>query len=319
MTKPKKTNKSHDKGPIAAKVLSGAQRILQSKVIDISAWRDSRIRAEDFEKTMVSEKELRKLDPVHAVYVYAQNKMSVIVEQLSDLPMVSKLADAIEDAYDEYMPSGPPWSPLTKSYFSCWGFFDLSVGSKRESFGSVAIEVCKFFNSDEGLIHVLETMQASRMGFYVQEGSSGEFVFLREMITGRKIKAIVPSGHKGSPGEIWLARILPPPFAGEQFQYSVVFTTPYVVGAMKDKSSFSFLPEEDWLAYFARNLPKTGLKEPVPAYEHLMKHGLGKNYWNEYIFLAYVNHKTEMILLAGFPDVPTSLPHSPEGQKRLGF
>ena len=31
-------------------------------------------------------------------------------------------------AEDIYMPSGPPMSPLTKSYFLYWGFFDLCLG-----------------------------------------------------------------------------------------------------------------------------------------------------------------------------------------------
>ncbi len=31
--------------------------------------------------------------------------------------------------------------------------------------------------------------------------------------------------------------------------------------------------------------------------------------FNEYIFLSYFNHQYEMILLTGFPDIPSSLPH----------
>ena len=64
----------------------------------------------------------------------AQNKISVMVEQLGELPAMSKLVNAYADAQDEYMPSGPPISPLTNSYFSCWGFFDLCAGIKKETF-----------------------------------------------------------------------------------------------------------------------------------------------------------------------------------------
>ena len=49
-----------------------------------------------------------------------------------------------------------------------------------------------------------------------------------------------------------------------------------------------------------------------------MKYGLNKTYWNEYIFLAYANHQKDMISLAGFSDIPASLPHSAEGEKRAG-
>jgi hypothetical protein len=42
----------------------------------------------------------------------------------------------------------------------------------------------------------------------------------------------------------------------------------------------------------------------------LMKYGLNKNYWTEYIFLSYRNHSENMILLEGFPDILSSMPHA---------
>jgi hypothetical protein len=73
-----------------------------------------------------------------------------------------------------------------------------------------------------------------------------------------------------------------------------------------------FIPfvENDWLAYFERNLGRTKIAEKELAYAHLMKYGLSKNYWNEYVFLAYRNYQHDMVLLEGFPDIPSSLPHS---------
>lgn len=130
------------------------------------------------------------LDPVHAVYVYAQNKMSVLSEQLGELPELSKLVNAIADAQEEYIPSYPPMSPLTTSYFTCWKFFDLTAGIKRESFGTVIIDACRELGVDESLVTIFELMQDSRMGFYVHEGKSGNYVLLRELVTGTKIKAI---------------------------------------------------------------------------------------------------------------------------------
>lgn len=285
-------------------------RTLEKKVVNISEWREARIRAEDYHKTIISQEELSKLDPVHGVYAYGQNKMSVFVEQLVQLPVLSQLTNALADAQEEYMPSGPPMSPLTASYFTYWGFFDLSAGTKRETFGAVTIDLCRFMGVDTGLISVFEKMQNSRMGFYVHEGNSDKYVFLRELITNREIEAIVPSGYQGTKGEIWFARVMPPPFETGQFGYSVVITTPYIVGELQDKSSFLKASERDWLVYFERNLKRTGLDEKVAAYEFLMKYGFHRNYWNEYVFLAYVNHRQDMILLAGLPDTPASLPHS---------
>ena len=53
---------------------------------------------EILDKTVVSEDDLSKYDPLHAVYIYVQNKVSVLVEQLSDLPASSKRTNILEQA-----------------------------------------------------------------------------------------------------------------------------------------------------------------------------------------------------------------------------
>ena len=129
------TSKNSLKQPIAAKIIADMAEIIKEKVIDIQEFKQAKIRAEKLQSTLSSDKELARLDPLHAVYVYGQNKMSVFVEQLAELPVMSELTEAYLSAEEEYMPSGPPMSPLTHSYFTCWGFFDLCVGTMKESFG----------------------------------------------------------------------------------------------------------------------------------------------------------------------------------------
>ena len=78
----------------------------------------------------------------------------------------------------------------------------------------------------------------------------------------------------------------------------VVFTTPYIVV----HPDFA-----DWLAYFRRTSPATaGFND----YERRMKYGPTREYWNDYVFEAYVNHQADAIYLAGLPDIPESRPHS---------
>ncbi len=307
----KSKQSSTGRGPIARKVIASAQYHLQKKVTNLSDWRDAKIRAEDFQKTIISQNQLTEYDPVHGLYVYGQNLLSVLIEQLFDLPFLDKLGDAYTQAQEEYMPSGPPMSPLTGSYFACWGAFDLCAGPKRETCGTIGIDLYKFLSIDEGLINLFEKMQASRMGLFKHEGTSGGYVFLRELITNKEIKVFSASGYLGNPGEIWFARVMPPPFDNNtQFDYSIVFTTPYVLGKIGLSKEFTPFVENDWLDYFERNLLRTKIKEKEAAYEYLMKYGLSKNYWNEYIFLAYRNYQHDMVLLEGFPDIPSSLPHS---------
>ena len=81
----------------------------------------------------------------------------------------------------------------------------------------------------------------------------------------------------------------------------MVFTTPYLI----------LRPgPEEWIAYFARTLPKIDPANTQRAYKILMKYGPERNYWNDYIFEAYVNHRTEVVFIAGLPDVEESRPHS---------
>lgn len=303
-------------GPISKKVITNLRKATSKKVIDISELRDAKIHAENLEKTIITEKDLSTLNPLHGVYTYSQNKLSVFVEQLADLPALSKLINVYEVAEDEYMPSGPPTSPLTKSYFSCWGLFDLCVGLKKETFCTIAVDVCRFLGVDSGLVRIFELMQKSRMGIYVNEGVAGNFVNFREIITQEKIRAIVPSGYVGRPGELMLARIMPEPFPDLHYGYSLVFITPYILTEMGN-NRYNFASEEKWEAFFERIREKTKFDDKKRSYEFLMKYGLNRHYWNEYIFESYVHYREDMILLAGFPDNPFSRPHSRVNEYKL--
>ncbi|MBF0471522.1 MAG: hypothetical protein HQL48_09110 [Gammaproteobacteria bacterium] len=306
------TNKErYGRGPIARKVIAAYRQHLAQKVINMADWREAKMNAESLQTSVISNSKLSEYDPLHWLYVFGQNQLSILVEQILVIPALRKLAYAYENAEDEYLPSGPPMSPLTYSYFFSWSTFDLcSSGAKKESFCTIVTDLCKFQKVDEGLTSLFETMQASRMGIYRHEGVSGKFVLLRELITNQEIKAISPAGYLGVQGEIWFARVLPPPIQSEVLDYSVVFTTPYVLGRYIPERGFYPLVENEWLAYFSRTLPKIKAETRELAYGLLMKYGLSRNYWNEYIFLSYRNYQNDMILLQGFPDIRASLPHA---------
>jgi hypothetical protein len=81
----------------------------------------------------------------------------------------------------------------------------------------------------------------------------------------------------------------------------VVFTTPYL---LIDPG------EREWLSYFQRTLPDAATDDRIAAYEHHMKFGPARDYWTEFVFEAYVNHRSDVIFLKGLPDVLESRPHS---------
>src|SRR5271156_2775513 len=86
--------------------------------------------AADFAKVPKDVKSVEALvrsghDPLHATYIAAQNFTSFFAEVVSKFPEFEPYYQIASPAEDEYMPAGPPMSPLTKSYFTSWAFFDV--------------------------------------------------------------------------------------------------------------------------------------------------------------------------------------------------
>jgi hypothetical protein len=282
--------------PIAKKVLAKMKLHWQRKVVNIKNVVAGYAVAEELQKTVVNRKELAGFHPAHAAYVYTQNRVSVMSEQLTALKEMAAFTNIISKAEDLYMPSAPPMSPLTTSYFTCWAFFDACAGLANETIGTTILEVGAAFGMHSELLRPIRLMQDSRMGFYIHRGREGDVSVLEDMVTAAVYRAIVPAGYKGRKNENWYVRLLPPPMPGGTEH--VVFTTPYIVV----HPDFA-----DWLAYFRRTFPATvGFDD----YERHMKYGPTRQYWNDYVFEAYVNHRADAIYLAGLPDIPESRPHS---------
>jgi len=194
---------------IAEKLVARMRREVHGKIVNLKNFITARAAAEELQKTIVSKEALAGFLPAHAAYVYAQNQVSVMSEQLTALAEMAPFVDIISNAEDLYMPSGPPMSPLTTSYFTCWAFFDACAGPADETIGTTALEVGAAFGMHAELLRLIRLMQESRMGFYVHEGSRGSLAMLREIVTGCVCHAMVPSGYPGKKGEIWYARVLP--------------------------------------------------------------------------------------------------------------
>ncbi len=310
--------------PIAKRLIRKMKKMVAAKVVDLESVIVGRTNAEKLQKTVASPDELAGFNPAHAAYVYAQNQVSVMSEQLTGLDEMARFVNIISRAEDEYMPSGPPMSPLTTSFFTCWAFFDVCVGLSKETIGTTVMAVGAAFGMHEELTRVMGLMQQSRMGVYVYEGAEGDLAVLRELVTGEVCRAVVPTGYHGERGELWYVRVLPPPLPGSEH---VVFTTPYVLydrpwfDPFAQPAATSPEPAEDrrvvlppgkreWQAYFRRTLHDGPPEERIARYEHHMKYGPTRDYWTEFVFEAYVNHRTEVIFLAGLPDVAESRPHS---------
>ncbi len=301
------------RGPISGKIISELKKLKQQKITDL---RDH-MAARDYCKTLEEERKnnnLHGLDVLHAIYVDAHNHTVGFFDLVSNLRQAHKLCDKFEKASDIYMPSWPPMSPISTSFFNCWFAYDMTVGIKKETITSVFIDVSRLLGASQEFIDLLEIMLASRNGLYVNEGCDNRFVYLREIYTKQLHKTVSSSGYKGKPGEIWLVRLLPDP-TKKYFDYFVTFTSPYIImhsgsdhslGSSVHLSTYSIA---QWQEFIDRNITSGKENDLQDAYYAFMKYGSSMHYWLEYVFVAYVNHSSDMILLTGFPDRPKTLPH----------
>ena len=242
-------------------------------------------------------------DPQHVLYVAAQQLSSAFAESVSMLPEFAEYAAIVGKAEDEYVPDGPPMSPLTRSFFTLWAFFDVRFGADRESIGSCLVDVLRAMHGPELMVGTLEKLSASRMGIYEHVGFKGPHVRLRELPSGDELVCHSTTGYRGRTGELWYVRLCPP--VAESFDYHIVLTTPYVLlGASR----------EDWTAFLNRSLLDAADK---PRGRHdLLKYGSDRVNWCEFVFQAYHHGEYDAIYLTGLPDVADSLPHSPQRDAR---
>jgi len=238
-------------------------------------------------------------DPLHAVYISVQNIASVFAECVSVLPELEPYYDVIAAAEDEYMPDAPPISPLTRSYFTTWAFFDFRFGSGLETIGTCLLDVSDRLGLDPGLVETARQFQESRMGVYQHGGTRGGRIRLRELVTGKNFDTLCTSGYAGKLGELWYVRLCPPIL--DLVEYHVTITTPYILTQASNA---------DWTAYLNRAMLQLKGGDEDHRLHDLLKYGLSVHHWNEFVFQAYHHHQYDAIFLAGLPDVKGSLPHA---------
>lgn len=295
---------------IATKVSRTLRKIRSNKVIDLTSYKQQRRELDQSISGITDTQQAVEEghDPLYAVYIHAQNLLSVLVEVLQDVPEPSldRFYNTIATVEEDYMPSGPPMSPLTTSYFASWSLVDLGYGIKKESLCSIITDLAPQLGLDKNIVVAMRAMQNSRMGIYEFCGGEGDKTLLKELGSNEVVTCFCSSGYRGRhPGELWLTRILPPLY--NLFTYSAIFGTPYVL---------LYPGKDEWLAYLQRNINRaTGSKKDGNPVARLMKYGLSENYWNEYIMQAYVNYEPDVVFLGGLPDIRASRPCAPSSEK----
>src|SRR5260370_28954137 len=88
-------------------------------------------------------------------------------------------AKVVGAAEEEYMPAGPPISPLTGSFFTTWAFYDLRFDG-TDTIASCQIEANDVICMNPDQLDALKKLAESRMGIYEHVGTDGPHVRLRD-------------------------------------------------------------------------------------------------------------------------------------------
>lgn len=227
------------------------------------------------------------------LYFIAQNMISIFGDELSAFRIARQYFKAMDKLEEEYMPSGPPWSPLTRSYFSYWQSFDYPFGKARETLGSIFYDLAQHSKLDRRIVDATAALNASRVGIYEVLETKDGIISLKELLTNAPFRSTCLAGYQGKPGDLMFARITPS-LSGPEAP-SLILTTPYIILTSK---------AEDWLAFFLRQgVDEAGLYG-------FFKYGPAEKYWHDYIMDGYVNFTSDRVYLTGIPDMPESLPHA---------
>ena len=240
-------------------------------------------------------------DPIHAAYITIQNLTSHFAEVVSQLSELEQWVHVVADAEDEYMPQGPPMSPLTASYFSFWSLYDLRIGRSKDTIAECQIAANDTIWMNEHQLDACRKLADSRMGIYEYIGRDSRCVRLRELITDDEFVCFCPSGYSGQKkGELWYVR-LAPPLEPEIASYWIVMNTPYVLVGTTTS---------DWLDFLRRTMIHFKASNDRQRLRDLLKFGLDIHYWNEFVFKGYHHHQNDAVFLTGIPDVAATLPHA---------
>ncbi len=227
------------------------------------------------------------------LYLITQNMISIFGEELSAFRSSRAYFNAMEKFEQEYMPSGPPWSPLSRSYFSYWQSFDYPFGKTRETLGSIFYDLAKNSKLDRRVVDATAALNASRMGIYEVLETKGKVITSKELLTNAIFHSTCLAGYKGEAGDLMFARIVPS--LSESGGPSLILTTPYIILNSKP---------EYWAAFFLRQDV-----DEAKLYD-FFKYGPTERYWHDYIMDGFVNFTSDRVFLTGIPDIPESLPHA---------
>lgn len=245
-------------------------------------------------------------------------------------PAFRSLARFHDEIEEEYMPGGPPQSPVYDSFAMQFILGSVPQGIANETPHSVLARLLLRDPSRARLQCMAQSLADARFELYRVKNASGHRAEL-EHVRGSGAFSVWLTGPFLRTGDFGLMRVLA--FDNESF----LADSPYLLKAS----------EQDWLEHLARvvaqqhaptaapvaqkasklsskeqarrrqkDKAKAARNEPEEVIKRYLHFGLSERYWFDYVMDAYAGERRGIVFLEGVPDRPDLLPHSAEYQDK---
>lgn len=258
--------------------------------------------------------------------------------QLLGAPGFAALARFHEDVQEEYMPGGPPQSPVYDSFA-----MQLVLGGVRQGIGeetpyTVLSRLLARDPSRARLQGMAQSLAEARFELYRVRQAGGHRAEL-EPVRGGDAFGVRLTGPFLRQGDFGLMRILR--FDDQLF----IADSPYLLKATEDdwrehlarvvarheqpgaasrgavaseSRKASKLSSKEQARRRQKEKARAQRNEPEEVIKRYFQFGLSDRYWLDYVMDGYAGERNGIVFLAGVPDRPELLPHSAEYQGDVG-
>ncbi len=244
-------------------------------------------------------------------------------------PHFDRLSRLFSQIEEQYMPGGPPMSPVYDSIVTQHVLAEVPHGPANETPYTVLARLASIAPGRERLARVARALADSHLDLYRVRSAANVSAEL-ERVRDAAALSVRLTGPFLRTGDLMLARVVP--FEGGHF----IADSPYLLAA----------PEAQWVAHLERvcssetraahatpqasgKAPSSRAKlspkqlarlrqqkkaatqsaTPDAVVVRHFKYGRSERYWLDYIMNGYAGERRGIVQLAGVPDIPETLPH----------
>ena len=238
-------------------------------------------------------------------------------------PGFDALARLHEEIEAEYMPGGPPMSPVYDSFAMQFVLSAVPQGIGNETPYSVLARLLLSDASRARLQRMAQLLADARFEIYRVKGASGHDAEL-EPVRGGSALRVRLTGPFLRTGDFGLMRVLA--FDDKFF----IADSPYLLQATEEEwnehlarivaqrqgspsasapQKASKLSSKEQARRRQKDKAKAVRQEPEEIIKRYLQFGLSDRYWFDYVMDAYAGERRGIVMLAGVPDHPELLPH----------